>query len=160
MAGQHLFSRNRSGLQTLKHLFGFLDYRDQFGYIGVRETAADRRMHEIDERRPIAVHVENDDRRIVEPQLLPCNDLEGFVESSETARENHESIGHLEHSPLSVMHAFRHDEIGKAAVTHLVADQKVRYDADDLPTGFDDRISDNPHQSYRAAPLDQSHATL
>ena len=41
------------------------------------------------------------------------------------------------------MHAFGHDEIG-AAVTHLVADQKVGYDADDLATGFDNGIGDNP----------------
>ena len=101
----------------------------------MREAGRDGRVDQGPQRRPVALDIEDDDRGIVQPDLLPGHDLERLVEGPEAARQHDEGVRHREHPPLAIMHAVGDDPIGELTMTDLVANQEVRDDADHLAAG-------------------------
>src|SRR3546814_19216872 len=69
------------------------------------EACGDHMVHKIQKRPPVAVLVDQHDRLVVQPELLPGDDLEGFVERAEASGQNDESVGPFDHHPLAGMHA-------------------------------------------------------
>src|SRR3546814_9019778 len=64
------------------------------------EAGVDHMVHKIQKRPPVAVLVDQHDRLVVQPELLPGDDLEGFVERAEASGQNDESVGPFDHHPL------------------------------------------------------------
>src|SRR5947208_15111931 len=50
--------------------------------------------------RPVAADVDEQDRLVVQPKLLPADDLEHLVEGSDAARQERKGIRLLGHQPL------------------------------------------------------------
>src|SRR5579863_5938151 len=113
-------------------------------------------LDEPEERRPVAVDVDDHDRLVVKPQLLPGDDLDRLVERAEAARQHHEAVGELEHALLARMHAGNDDHLAYPGMPDLAVAQQLRNDADDTAFGGERRIGGQSHEADMAAAIDES----
>src|SRR5262245_28267726 len=65
------------------------------------------------QRREIAVDVEECNRLVVQPELRPRDRLEELVEGTKTARQCDESVGQIGHQRLPLVHARDDTEVGE-----------------------------------------------
>ena len=112
-------------------------------------------VDERSKRRPVARDIDDEDRLVVEPELLPGDDLEGLVERAEAAGQHGEGVGQLEHPAFALVHAVDDDELADAGMADLAIVQVVGNDAGDAAAAGERRIGHEPHQPDPAAAIDE-----
>src|SRR5438105_4640509 len=73
------------------------DHPEQFSRLRPRKACRDDLIEESAQRRPVATDIGEQDRLVVQPELFPAEDLEHFIESSDTAGQNRKCIRFLCH---------------------------------------------------------------
>src|SRR5581483_7949742 len=99
------------------------------------------------QRSPIAVDADDQDRLVVELQLAPGDDLEELVQRTGPAGQDDERIGPAEHRRLARMHALGDDQPADAAMADLGAQEMVGDDAGHLAAGAQRRIGHDAHEA-------------
>jgi hypothetical protein len=89
----------------------------------------------LEQRRPVAVRVEQDDRAVVVAELLQRDDLDELLERADAAGEDHEGVALGVHAVLALPHRVGADELGDLRQGDLAGGEAVRDDAEDLPAG-------------------------
>src|SRR3546814_8135905 len=124
------------------------------------EACGDHMVHKIQKRPPVAVLVDQHDRLVVQPELLPGDDLEGFVERAEASGQNDESVGPFDHHPLAGMHAVDDVELAEPGMLDLQRLDVLRNDADDMAARLERGVRDDAHQAYSPAAIDELQASV
>ena len=106
------------------------------------------------------VDVADQDRLVVEGELAPGGDLDGFVEGAEAAGHDDKGMGSLEHLALAVVHGFGEDEVDCALVRDLAALEEGGNDAEDLAACCQGGVGGDAHEADIAAAVDEADACL
>jgi hypothetical protein len=122
------------------------------------EALAHGAVEELHERREEAVHVEEAERFLMQPELRPRPHFENLFERAEAAGECDEGIGEIGHHRFAFMHGVDDAQIGEAAMADLARPERVRDHADDLPARAEDGVRQRPHQADAAAAVDEADA--
>ena len=110
------------------------------------------------QRGPEAVAVHHDDRLGMQPELLPGQDLQCFIEGADSAGQDREGIGEFIHAMLALVHVRDFDELGQAGMADLLLHQMGRNDADRFTAPLHDGVCDHAHQADTAAAEHQPYA--
>jgi len=86
-------------------------------------------LHERDEGREVAAHVQEPARLLVEADLRERQHLERLVVRAEATGERYEGVGEEDHPVLAVVHALRHEELGETPVRHLALHEPLGHHA-------------------------------
>src|SRR5215813_9203743 len=111
--------RRRLPEQRRNHILDPVDHREQAAAAVAREALGDDLVDQRAERRPIAVDVQEQDRLVMQLQLPPGQHLERLVERPETAGQDDEGVGQLEHQALALVHAGDDAQVGDAVMPLL-----------------------------------------
>src|ERR1700756_755801 len=98
---------------------------------GAGEAAVADIADELEQLVPIAADIDDEDRLVVQAELLPGDHLEGLVERAEPARQNREGVRHLEHAALALVHRADDEKLANAAMPDLLVVKMRRNDAGD-----------------------------
>lgn len=101
------------------------------------------------------VGVEKHDRLAVEPHLLPSEHLEHFFNGAEAARKSNCGVGKIGHDRLAFVHGINHVELSETLMGHFPLGDPVRKYAGDSATCFQNRVSQQPHESDRSTAIDE-----
>ena len=107
------------------------------------------------QRGPVAVDVDEQDRLVVQPKLLPADDLQHLVESSDPARQYRKAIRLLGHQPLALVHAADDDQFGHAAMSHLGIAKMRRDNAGHFSFGGERGVRQQAHQPDPRPAIDE-----
>lgn len=121
MTGQRLFLWRCHVADLLQHLLRRTGNGEQVGGGGIGEAGGDDGINQPQQRRPVAIDVEEDDRRIVQPSCRQVISSMSLLKGAHPARQNDEGVRHLEHLPLAVVHAVGDHQIGELSVADFVA---------------------------------------
>ena len=106
----------------------------------------------------IPVDVEQSEGLRVNTELSPCPHLEELVESPDSARKRHESVGLVGHERLALVHGAHDMELREARVGQL-AFLQLRWDhPDHLAAPSQDGVRENAHQAHACAAVHQADA--
>jgi hypothetical protein len=123
------------------------------------ESGLDRIVEESEEQVEVAADVEERDGLGDRAELVPCQDLEHFVERAVATRHGDEAVGPIAHPRLARVHGVGDDQLGEAEVGNLPVDQRLRYEARDPPARGERGVGQGAHQSYATATEDEIVAT-
>src|SRR5262245_58068064 len=92
----------------------------------------------------------------MQPELLPGEDLEELVHSSNTARQNQECLGQIHHAAFPLVHGTDTNQLGDSVMCDFETYEVLRDHADDLASRRKACIGECSHQADISAAVDQS----
>src|SRR5260221_5000294 len=119
------------------------------------ETAVDDMIDQGPEFSPIAGDVDQDDRLVVQPKLLPGDDLEGLLDRADSAGQYGEGVGALEHQVLALVHAADDDQLADAVMADLAVVKMRRDDPGDAAAAEPGSVGEAAHEADPAATIDE-----
>src|SRR5229473_709241 len=146
--------RGGSGERLHKHVDG-LDHLEQRARSARGETLLYDMIDERLELLPIAGNVDDDDRLVMQQELLPGDDFKRFLDRADPAGEDGEGVGPLEHELLALMHAADDDQLVDAVVADFTVIEMRGNDAGDPATGLQYGVGEPPHETDPAAAIDE-----
>jgi hypothetical protein len=99
--------------------------------------------------------IDEKDRLAMKLELLPAEDLEHFVESSNAARQNREGVGLLGHQPLAFVHAVGDQQFGHAVMGQFGISKPRRDDPGHIAARRQHRVSQETHEPDPPATVHQ-----
>jgi nucleoid-associated protein YgaU len=72
-------------------------------------------VDQADQRLPVPLDVQQEDRLAVQPDLRPGQHLEEFIQRARATGQHHDGVGIHEHDLLPLVHVFGHDGLGHVA---------------------------------------------
>ena len=124
------------------------------------EAGLHRPLHPLEQWRPVAGGVEQDDRLGDQPELVPGEHLGELVDRAEPAGQDDEPVGQLVEPRLALVHRRGHLDAGEPGVGHLGADQLLGDHSDHLPAGSQRGVGHQAHQADPTSAVDQPDATV
>src|SRR5260221_1218712 len=111
-------------------------------------------------RVPKAFDIGKQDRLAVTAELNPGHLLDDFFECSDPAGHCHESVRHLEHLALTLVHVARDDQVVGAAHCMFARDQKFGNDAGHFAAVIEDGFGKCAHHSDGPSAEDEADAVF
>src|SRR6266478_3467573 len=142
------------GERLHKHVDG-LDHLEQRARSARGETLLYDMIDERLELLPIAGNVDDDDRLVMQQELLPGDDFKRFLNRADPAGEDGEGVGPLEHELLALVHAADDDQLVDAVVADFTVIEMRGNDAGDPATGLQYGVGEPPHETDPAAAIDE-----
>ena len=115
-------------------------------------------VEERQQRRVVALDVEQAAGLLVQAELRPGEDLAELLERAEAAGQRDEAVREIGHALLALVHRGGDDQFGQAVVGQLLAPQPLRDDADRLSAGRKHRLGHRAHHANAAAAEDKGDA--
>ncbi len=112
------------------------------------------------QRVPVVLHVGQDNRLIVAPELRPGADLDQLLEGSHAPRQGDETVGVREHAHLALVHVGGDDELIDVGEHAFLVDEEFRYDSGHMAAGGKRRLGELAHEPEAAAAVNESDAAV
>lgn len=117
----------------------FLDHKVELSHRGVEET----------------VRVEQHDWFIVQAEFFVRDRLEKLIHGSSAARQDDNGVGNPDHHLLPLRHVIGMPHIRHPFMLPLDLDHEAGNDTRHLTSTIKDGVSDSPHQTGAATPIDK-----
>ena len=96
----------------------------------------------------------------MDPELGPGEDLEKFIEGSETSGQGNERIRLLGHQGFAFVHRFHFHQPAQPLVRHFHSGQRAGNDADDLASVSQCGVCQSAHQAHLRTAIHQAQPGL
>ena len=146
---RRLFRQSRHQARNIR------DNLEQFSCLLPGKARNDYVVEKLAQLRPVAADIGEQDRLVVEPELLPAEDLEHLVEGADATGQNGECICSLRHQTFSLMHALDHHQFRRTGVRQLGVAQARWNDPDDFSAAGQSSIGEQTHQPDPPAAVNQ-----
>ena len=107
-----------------------------------------------------AIHVDEHDGLVMQPQRLPREHLEQLLKRTVSAGQRDEGVGAAADELLAGVHGAGHVQLGQALVRDFEVDQHLRDHAHDVSTGREGRVRHGLHQAHACAAVDEAKPAL
>jgi hypothetical protein len=114
---------------------------------GRDEALRDGAVEEGEQRREVAVGVEQRARLRVEAELAPGEHLEPLLQRADPAGQRDECVGACGHLRLAFVHRVHDEELGESAMRQLLGRERARQHADHAPAARERGIGERTHQA-------------
>lgn len=137
---------------------GVIAREDQLAVRGMEKACGHGPVAKLEKGIEIAIGIEQRDGLVMEAQLSPGESLKQLVERAPSAGQGEEGAGEFVHERLAVVHGFDDMEASEPGVGHLLFNESLRDDANDLAAGGERGIGERSHEPDAGASIDEAQA--